>query len=133
MYSRQIQRYFQIFPDEQIKIYSYDEFKKNNQTIIEDICKFLEIPTFKIDSMSNSNKARIIKNKYYQKIYTKFRPLLAKIISSELKLKIKNHIFTTKGLPHLSENERKIISHYFFDDINELKKITSIDISNWGS
>lgn len=131
LYHNQIQRYFQVFPKEQIKIYSYEEFKKNNQAILEGIYKFLEIPFFEIDIKNNSNKARVIKNKYYQKLYTKFRPFLGKILSIELKLKIKNHIFTTNGLPELTSDDRKFMNQYFSDDINALKKITSIDITSW--
>ena len=131
LYYNQIQRYFKVFPKAQIKIYSYEEFKKNNQVIIKDIYKFLDVPFFELDLKNNSNKAEIIKNKYYQKLYSKFRPLLGKFISNEIKSKIKGHIFTAKGLPLLSGNEKKLMKHYFLDDINELKKITSIDITSW--
>lgn len=131
LYHNQIQRYFNVFPKAQIKIYSYEDFKKNNQVIIKDIYKFLDVPFFELDLKNNSNKAEVIKNKYYQKLYSKFRPMLGKFISNEIKSKIKGQIFTAKGLPLLSANEKKLMKHYFLDDINELKKITSIDITSW--
>lgn len=131
LYFSQIQRYFEFFPKEQIRIYSYEEFKKNNQIIIEDICKFLELPVISIDTNNNANKAMVFKNNYLRKTYTKLRPLLGKVIPSNLKTKIKKYIYTTKDMPHLSKNEKKILNQYFLDDIKQLNKITSINLSNW--
>ena len=48
-YAEQLKRYLDLFPTNQIKVIIYEDFKEDNQKIVNEICDFLDIERMNIE------------------------------------------------------------------------------------
>jgi hypothetical protein len=71
-YFKQIKQYLDIFEPHQLKIYLYDNFCTDTQTVLKDIFQFLEVnDTFISDISTKRMVSGVPKNKLWHKILTK--------------------------------------------------------------
>ena len=153
-YGEQIERLFNIFPREQIKIILYDDFKKSTKTVYEDVLAFLEVPSdgkteFPVVNPNTMLRSRIawvlffrnvqlcityvtkFKKKMFKKIfknenYITIPIVLQKILPRIIALNTKNE--TRKPLPSSFQSE---LENEFKDDIEKLSLLINKDLSNW--
>lgn len=137
-YSVQLQRYFDLFPQEQIAVYLYDEFKANPVTVLKDIYQFLDIDsTFTPDMSTTYNgygmpKSRLLYHylKKPNRIKSTLKPLLPAQLRLRLKLKaIRQNMSTTK--PKLSEETLQSLIQLYRDEISKLQYLLQRDFSCW--
>jgi hypothetical protein len=69
-YFKNLSRYYQLFPRQNIKIYLYEELNNDARQVLKDIFTFLNVnPNFNPDSRIHYNKSGLIKNQFLNKIY----------------------------------------------------------------
>lgn len=88
LYKKHIQRYVSIFGEENIYISSFNYFRDDYKSFIEDICLFLEIENIKIEpSIQGLNEALMPKNIIISQLYK--LPILRKLLRLFAPKKIK--------------------------------------------
>ncbi|MFW6285887.1 MAG: sulfotransferase [Nanoarchaeota archaeon] len=68
-YTKQIKRFEKYFPSKQIKIIFFEDYKKDNQKIYNEIFEFLDIENIKIENNKNNHLRVEPKNNIYLYIY----------------------------------------------------------------
>lgn len=118
LYSSQIRNYLKYFEKKQFLFIEFDDFIKNQDSTIKDICNFLEI-----------NKINTIISKRVHSTNLS--------LGEKLKFSILNknynifNILKKTGYPDMKISTKKLLQKYYEDDIIELERIISKDLSKW--
>lgn len=135
LYSTQLKRYFEYFPEKQIHIFFYDEIKKDTNAFFQEFCDKLELShvQFKFSS-SNRNAFEAPKGKAIASLYKseRLRQLSKFLIPKSLVGKIKETFFT-KEKPTFSEQFLKDLDLYYADSIRELEQMLDRPLDQWKS
>lgn len=143
-YCAQVERYLQAFPSNQVKIVIFDEFKANPKKSYLEVLDFLELDhSYLPDNFKviNSNKVRILKGDYIQKIRTHpliLAPTRALIPYSIRRIAFKSlgRVWTKINTRHESrqpinpELKNKLISE-FTPEVKALSNLIDKDLSHW--
>ena len=136
-YSEQIERYFNEFPIENIKILLFDDIIQNTKECLEDIFRFLEVDdTFEVDFSRKLNASGIpsgvlgfiLKKMRYYRLMPKFA------LSDYFPNSIINLIFKsvyTKSPRLSSKFRRELTNKYYKEEIIKLQKLINRDLSDW--
>lgn len=132
LYYKQVKRYLDIFPKENIKIIIFEEMKANFQKIFQEICKFLEIDIINLNVNKKYNVSRLPKYPKLNKILkrTYINNLVSKILPVTFKTYIKRFLYK-KNIRPLSLEEKKFLIKYFYRDIKMLENLIQRDLSIW--
>jgi len=140
LYYAQLERYFERFRREQIKVYLYEEFISNPCVVLRDIFRFLGVDDgFVPERTIKYNASGIPKNKGLHAFLQKLRlarPVVERLLPEEQTLRL---LRVGSGLhnrnltkPRLSPKLRaRITDAYFRDDILKLQELIQRDLSSW--
>lgn len=134
MYAEQVKRFMEVFPEQQRRIYLFDDFKKNPGAVVKDMFAFLGVDTeVAIDYSQKFNPSFIPKNKLIGKLNTqkKAKDWLKGVLPKSVKSKFKKTFYTDKDLPKITAEERKFLSAIFHDDVIKLGQLLNRDLSRW--
>jgi len=133
-YFNQVKRYLDLFPEIQIKIFLYEDFKEDNLRIINEIFDFLELPGIHKIRKVASNKASIPKNIKLIQFLRKMNinNSMYRCLPPSLMRILKNALFDSKKLPVLSKRDREyVFNKYFKADVEQLKNFVNLDLEKW--
>lgn len=133
-YSNQVKRYLDNFPKEQIKIFLYEDFRKNNLHVLNDIFRFLGVEEKNKLEKITSNKASVPKNRRMIQILksTGLTPSKTRFFPQPLLRFIKMALYDSQNLPVLSKAERDyVFKKYFKSDVDKLEKLVNLDFDKW--
>ena len=138
-YFRQLKRWYDIFPKNQIKVCLYDDLQKDPLTLIQNIYKFLEVdPYFKPDISLKSHPSGIVRNKFLYSLYRygqKKQKLIKKLLPSKIYLYLKKvgYYVLNKSIkkPQLRSETKKKLIEIYKEDILNLQGLIERDLSNW--
>ena len=139
-YYEQLERYYEIFNHQKIKVIIYDDFKKHPEDVIKSIFKFLEINEFfEPDMSAKPNVSGLPRSKFAQSVISYFfdhdnpiRNLSRVIFPEEVRWKFTSNIRNNNLLHHsLSLETRHNLIDLFHDDILKLQNLINCDLSNW--
>jgi len=139
-FRQQIQRYSQLFNPANIKIIIYDDYKKDNPKIVNEIFQFLDVdpefvPRFKELNASKSSARwpvvqRIIQFPYLIKIALK---LLPRSIFGKFSLYYWEHFFKTDEENKIDPHLRKSLMKNFRPEVEQLGDLLDRNlIELWG-
>ena len=134
MYYEQVKRYKEIIPPEQLRIYIFDDFKKDAGTVVRDMFSFLGVdPNVGIDYSQKFNPSFIPKNKIIGKLNTQKRvkDWLKGMLPKTVKSKFKKTFYTDKNLPKITPEERDFLAGIFAEDVANLSALLNRDLSHW--
>jgi hypothetical protein len=145
-YYKNLKRYFDLFPHENIGIYLYEELNEEAPTVLRDIFQFLDVdPGFQPDLGTRFNQSGIIKNKFLNSIYgqqgfvsTSLKALFPPSIVDRLKgnyyvqkivndLRGKNLAKPTPDAAIMNWLTREVYAH----DIKQLQELIGRDLRHW--
>lgn len=144
-YTDQIQRYFEVFDQEQIKIILFDDFTKQTEAVFQDTLKFLGVnPGFET-SLLPINSSKKVRSTFLQSLL-KYPPsnvlkvgkyLLPvpqawrrKLLES-LKVRAKKMNTMKTPRPPLNRQLQKRLAEEFGPEVKRLEKLIQRDLSNW--
>lgn len=135
-YHEQLQRYYDLFEPEQIRVYLYKDFKANNVSVMQDMYEFIGVDkTFVPDVSLQYNFSGLPKNKVLQyvltgpnPIQTALKPLLPTKFRRKLVSKVKKKNLTK---PSLQPEIRQQLVEVYRDEILKLQKMLNRDLSHW--
>lgn len=137
-YYHQLKRYFDLFPQEQIKVYLHDDFTSNPLSVLQDAFRFLGVDdTFNPNMSARHNVSGIPKNKVLHEflraeshpVKTLLKPLIPKKLRRSVMLNLHNNNLE-KATP-LSQDIRQQLSELYEEDILKLQDLIQKDLSKW--
>jgi hypothetical protein len=145
-YYRNLAKFYELFPKENIRVFLYEEFNSNPQDVLKQIYEFLGVDsTFQNNFSVRYNESGFIKNRFLDKIYGQ-----KGILTGTIKALIPRGVFDTlkqslffqkqlndlrsKNLvkPKLDPKVRHALTHEVYgEDIRQLSKLIGRDLSHW--
>ncbi len=135
-YYEQVKRYFDVFPEKQILVCWYDDYKSNSDEVVKSIYKFLGVDgNFEVDTSEKLNTAGVPKfgklnywiNQFgiiswaKRKFPRSWRSKFKKLMYTEDKEKI----------PEMSKHEKDYLINYYKEDVLKLEELLNKDLSHW--
>jgi len=135
-YCQQLQRYYALFPERQIRVYSYEEFNGNPESVLKDIYAFLGVDTDHVSDFSyRPNAGGIPKSRVLQDIV--MQPNLVpgwvgRLIPATMKRRIRD-VVSDRNLqkPEFPEAARDFLTKELREDILMLQILLKRDFSSW--
>lgn len=134
LYHEQVKRFVDIFPKEQIRIYLYDDLKKNPEVFLKDVCIFLGIDAnFKFNTAMKFNEARVPKNEklLYWLSASGLKKNFFRLVPDSLKENFKSLFFKKEKTVPMTAEEKKWAAGFYREDILRLQELINRDLSNW--
>jgi hypothetical protein len=134
LYSEQIKRFTDIFPAQQIKIFLFDDLKKDNKSLVKELFEFLDLRTdTPIQFDEKFNEARVPKNPGLIKFITQIglKRKIFRALPSSWQKKTKDAFFKEGKAPKMSAEDRAWMSSRYHQDIQQLEKLIQRDLKHW--
>lgn len=134
-YYRRLKRYLDIFPKDRIKIYLFEEFRKEPARIVADLYEFLGVATnFIPDTSTRHNPAGIPKIRLLNQLF--FHPTLINIAKSVIPENIQGMAKRVqqqnlRAAPKLPAELRAELLNHYREDILKLQELVDHDLSVW--
>lgn len=138
-YSSHIQRYLDWFDKEQVKVIIYEEFKENNDKVIQDLFKFIHVdPDINIES-KNYRSSRKIKSKLLKSALASpyVSQLPKKIIKGKRYYKWRSSFYKfaakDEPRPQLQPKFIKELMEKYKEEVKKTERLLNRDLSKiWG-
>ena len=134
LYSEQVKRYIDLFSNDRIKIFLFDDLVNDERAVFKTICNFLNIDSgFQFDFETKHNQNTFPKNKWVAAISKQkfIRQFIKNIIPDKIKNRIKKTAFSSKNVPKLSEEDRTTVTALYKDDVLKLAELIRRDLNHW--
>jgi hypothetical protein len=138
-YARQIKRFLEFFPKENMKFVIFEYFINDTENSIEDVLSFLDLDyDYYLKLNKKSNAAFLPKFRKVTELLRK-PPDIVKKIGSVLPIKIKSKIVKTVtkinqeefDKPKMKTATKEKLLDIFYEDIKELESIINKDLDLW--
>lgn len=134
LYYRQVQRYFNIFGKDNVKIIEYQDFKIKQEEVLDEIFNFLEVSNIKLEmnrKVNTSKRLISVKLQAFSRriLFSKYsKNKFLKIIFNTI---IKYNVIQKK--PKLMKKKTEIeIKKYYHEDVELLSKLCDFNfVSKW--
>ena len=140
-YSKQVQRYYDQFPEDQLLVLLYDDLKKDTAGTIRQIFGHIGVDTtFQPETSARHNVSGIPKNRYLHELLSRpnqLKQVLKKVLPDGLRTAIAGSEFVSRlrmsnlKRDSLPQETRVRLKEVYVDDILELQDILHRDLSVW--
>lgn len=136
-YYNQLKRYYDSFPNENIKVVLYEDFKKNPMKVYAEICNFIGVDSsFSPNMSAKHNTGSLTNSRLLTLLFMKkniLKTIFKIILPSFLKTKIKkylshNNIIST---PTMSNENKNNLKRLFSKDVCKLEELINIELKDW--
>jgi len=143
MYAKQIERYFNLFPKENIKIIIYEEMILDPLKTVKDVYSFLGVnDSFVPEGVLNKkiNESKKIRFRFIMKIMHQIRLIMIrlgveKLVNFLMKKGINEYMINVNSekleYEKVSEETKNKIKNLYLEDISQLEKLLNKDLSSW--
>ncbi len=136
-YSEQLERYFALFPREQILIRTYEEWSTKPEKTMSEILSFVGAdPAFRPDLTSRRNAGGVPRNRMVQDFLMKPNPVtgaVGHIVPKEMRLRIRDWLsgFNTQREAPMPAEARKILHERLDSEIDRLETLIDYNLDHW--
>ena len=136
-YYEQMLPYYQLFPQEQIKVCLYDDLRLNSASLIRELLTFLEVDsTLPLDVSRRVNVSGIPRSTWVQKFLkvsdNPMRDMLKPLVPQKLRRSLVHKVKEANLIrPDLPEETRRRLTFEYKDDILKLQDLIQRDLSSW--
>ena len=142
-YAKNLQRFYALFPRDQIRVYLYDDFRKNPDGVLKNIFDFIGVSNdFKVDTDMVMNKSGVLKKNVFVQLFGQngsvvrgfkrmFPSWHAQLKGNKAVLKRLNNA-RNKQIVKMDfdpELRKKITEEIYMSDIRQLEKLLGRDLS----
>jgi hypothetical protein len=134
-YYARMKRYFDVFPPEQIKVYLFDDFKRDSTSIMKDVFEFVGVDRdVDLDTTAKHNPANVPKSRLLNRAF--YHPNVIRTTKSVLPERAYGLAKRVRQLnlrppPTLSSELRAELIRIYRDDIVRLEELLGRDLSVW--
>ena len=142
-YCEGIKHFIEVFGREQVKIFLYDELRRDSAGLMRQIYEFIGVdPSFDADTGRKQQTAQVPKNQSINQLLQTNNPLrslagsiLRKVMPEERRQQLRSRLIAAnstgkEGLP-LSAEDRQLLEDYYRDDVRQLQDLIGYDLSGW--
>lgn len=135
-YYEQVKRYLDIFPEEQLLICWYNEYKANSEKVVKSIYKFLGVDeNFGVDTSEKLNTAGVPKFGKLNYLINQFGIIswAKRNFPRSWRASFKKLMYTDdKGqIPEITSKEKAYLINYYKEDILKLQELLGKDLNHW--
>lgn len=139
-YFSQLQRYYDLFPHENIKIYLYEDWNRSPYIVMRDLFNFLGVDDTFTPKIQRSNVTLIPFNHRFNRLSCKperIERLLSPIVPTNFRSRIINVIqkmntkFNLSSPPPIDPEIRRELTEGYREDILKTQKLIGRDLSHW--
>ena len=152
-YHNQLERYYQLFDKEQIKVFIMEDLDGNLDKVIKEVYKFIEVdPEFFPNNINALNQSREVKYRWMsqifkipakikdsklgrlslmEKAFRRIRKSSMYIQYTNLRDGIIDKNFKSMELPEIDEGTRNKINSYFKEDVQKMEALLGRDLKVW--
>lgn len=134
-YYQQLRRYYERFDEEQIRVYLFEEFRKDPQTVLRDLYSFIGVdPSFTPALDRRVNKSGVPRSRLVQQVISSLQPLrsaLDPVLPQALidwVLALRNQNLEK---PPMTPETRNRLRETFREDVHRLSRLLDRDLSHW--
>jgi len=146
LYFQCLNRYFELFPEKNIKVLVFDFVKKKPEMLYKEALDFLGLNEYYPDSLySISNKTKQNRSQFLNYFITSSRNFIHKhnlnflvpflrysgISPVAEYLRDRFNIVSKGTKKHHNEDFHKMVQDYYLQDLNNLEKLIGKDLSHW--
>ena len=144
-YAKNLRRFFDLFPKEQIRVYLYDDFLKDTDGVLKDIFEFIGVSCdFQVDTKMVVNKSGVLKKNLFNRLFGQsgYVPYAFKRMFPSWYVRLRGNKAVFKKLTNARNKQivkmdfdpelrKKITEEIYLSDIQELEKLLGRDLSHW--
>jgi hypothetical protein len=134
-YSRQIRRYLEFFPPEQIQVNLYDDYCADRAAMLHRIFVFLGVdPSFEPDCSKRYLKAGVPRSATLHNIAVRRLRLgerLKRVLSGRIHRSLKALIYRPERSVSIEAQDRDRLIDYYRDEVLALSDFLERDLSHW--
>ena len=135
-YSTQVERYLDRFGRDRVRIYLYDDLRREPRGILQDLFGFIGVnPAFPVDVSTEYNASGAPRNQTLNQLLNQdnpikrlLKPLLPPRFRSRWRAKLNRR---NLGRPVLAPETRDQLRMLFHDDVVRLGRLLERDLSHW--
>jgi hypothetical protein len=137
-FAKQVRRYFDVFPREQVQIIDFDDFSRDTPRVFAEVLQFLEVdPSFRCEfDVRNPNKQ--VRSRFLHSFLNNpgtLAILLGRFIPKSLRRSLVSRLKSANSpaapRPPLSPELRNQLNHEFAAEVEELGELAGKDFSKW--
>ena len=134
-YATHLNRYFDLFHRGQIRIYVFEEFICDSQTVLRDIFSFLGVDNeFRPDTSTRHNPSALIRNPVLRQLWrrsTSLRQWVRPFFSVRVRHSAFQWLHRHTYKPTFPAELRSELAEYYRPEIKELERLLDRDLSLW--
>ena len=140
-YSEQLQRYYDVFGRDKVKVILFEEFKSNTKAVYSDLLKFLEVDVSIIPELKVYNSSKTIRSSWMRNMTVNAPQWMRKTGRTIFPHQSGRRDWLMKTLwkintkeaekKKLSSSLRSILLNHYQDDIQRLENLIGRDLSIW--
>ncbi len=142
-YHAQLERYYEVFEQEQIRVYLYEDLNDDPVSVLRDAYRFLGVDdTFAPDISKRYNVSGVPKNERSEALHNFFlhphpiksvvKPFLPQTVRARMRERLvnplRNRILTKPAFPM---QVRRQLTEAYREDISKLQELIQRDLSRW--
>ncbi len=144
LYADRVEHYINIFGKDKVKVIVLEEFEKDKDKVMDELCDFLEISHFKFDLSRNYNVSGESLNKRKTRMIENMHMIFNQLIPKRIRYRIPQNLrwgirefFYKKGRGdnivkvQMTDDERKIILSNYLEDIKKLEIVLGRKLECW--
>jgi len=136
LYHRQLERYYETFPRDQIRVYLYDDLEREPERMLRNIYQFLDVDDdFEGDLTTRHNVSGVTRSRFLTVLIKQpgsLKTVYQKIVPPDRRFKITERVkqwnIDKVGMPKAA---RQNLIAEFRDDILKLEGLIGRDLSHW--
>lgn len=136
-YHTQLRRYYDIFAENQIKVYLFEDLNKNPSGLMKDIFQFVGVDeSFTADTSMKVKVSRIRKSRLLQNFLEKpsfIKDILRLVLPANFRkpMAAKAYRKNISEAPKMSPEVRQLLIQVYREDILKLQELIQRDLSKW--
>lgn len=135
-YASQVQRFIDLFGRDHVMVIIFEEWTKRSELYLDAVCRFIQVEPGKIRKVGERKNVTEVSLSHVMRQRIASIPFAALFLSSALpsSLRLRAHYLLAQfrsRKPTMRPNVRKELLSVFRDDIDELERLLSLDLSQW--
>ena len=137
-YHAQLQRYFDVFPPEQVRVWLYEDLKADPRRVLREVFEFLGVdPAFEPDMSIRHKVAGTPRSKALHTVLTRPNPaksLAKRLLPAHVRSRVYGALMHRNVREHretMEEETRHRLQALFRADIERLESLLNRDLSSW--
>ena len=135
-YYEQLERYYQLFKPDQIRVYLYEDLAADSTAVAQDIARWLGVEPDFTPELTRENVSGVPKSRWLQNLFTKDNPLksiLKPLFPQQLRRGIAENVIKQNlgAKPSLAPEVRQELIDIYREDILKLQELLNRDLASW--